>query len=286
MLTERQLIFRYFRCRMKPEGGKTMDAEKTGALIAEARKEKGLTQTQLAQKLHITNTAVSKYENGARFPDIAILEELADALDLSVTELVSGGRKAADEKHEENMRAILQESSSQERTKRNIKLRRAGILVLIMIPVLILLTTAYNRVNPRMRMIRWSEYNAFYELSSPEVEFKVYMRKNGTNEVVSYFPMYQDGGIMNTGNYRFIQFSIRKNGELSFIGYKESRTGYFDPTEDPGDNVRMIWASEIHASEKEQIVAVDIDHSVYTPLDQYLADGEYEYLLTVCHKSN
>ncbi|MCR4951475.1 MAG: helix-turn-helix domain-containing protein [Solobacterium sp.] len=263
-----------------------MDAVKTGILIAEARKEKGLTQTQLARQLHITNTAVSKYENGARFPDIAILEELADALDLSVTELVSGEREAADEKHEENMRAILQETGSQERTKRNTKLRRAGILLLIMIPVLILLASVYNRVNPRMRMIRCSEYNGFYELSSPDTEFKVYMRKNGTNEVVSYFPMYQDGNILSTGSYRFIQFAVRKNGELSFISYKESLPGYFEPAEDPGDNVRMMWASEIRANEQEQIVAVDIDHSVYTSLEQYLADGAYEYLLTVCHKSN
>ena len=48
----------------------------------------------------------------------------------------------------------------------------------------------------------------------------------------------------------------------------------------------MMWASEIRANEQEQIVAVDIDHSVYTSLEQYLADGAYEYLLTVCHKSN
>ena len=263
-----------------------MDAVKTGALIAKARKEKGLTQTQLARQLHITNTAVSKYENGVRFPDIAILEELADVLDLSVTELVSGEREAVEEKHEENMRAILQETGSQEQKKRNTKLRRAGILCLVMIPILILLISVYNRSNPRLRMIRCSEYNGFYELSSPETEFKVYMRKNGTNEVVSFFPMYQDGNILSTGSYRYIQFAVSKNGELGFISSKESMPGYFDPEEDPGDKVRMMWTSEIRVNEKEQIVAVDIDHSVYTPLQQYLTDGGYAYLLTVCHKSN
>lgn len=67
-----------------------MDLIQTGKLIAEIRKEKGLTQEQLANKLFVTKKAVSKWECGKGFPDVSILERLGAELDLSVNELLSG----------------------------------------------------------------------------------------------------------------------------------------------------------------------------------------------------
>ena len=67
-----------------------MDSGKTGALIAEARKAMGLTQRQLAETLHISDRTVSKWERGAGFPDVALLEPLADALGLKVRSLLRG----------------------------------------------------------------------------------------------------------------------------------------------------------------------------------------------------
>ena len=67
-----------------------MDSGKTGTLIAEARKAKGLIQRQLAETLHISDRTVSKWERGAGFPDVALLEPLADALGLTVRSLLRG----------------------------------------------------------------------------------------------------------------------------------------------------------------------------------------------------
>lgn len=69
-----------------------MDKAKTGALIAAARKEKNLTQRELAAALHVSDRAISKWERGAGFPDISLLEPLADALDLGVLDLLRGER--------------------------------------------------------------------------------------------------------------------------------------------------------------------------------------------------
>ena len=65
-----------------------MDAISTGKRIAELRKEQGLTQKELAQRLHITDGAVSKWERGINFPDISIMESLAKILNTSVIELL------------------------------------------------------------------------------------------------------------------------------------------------------------------------------------------------------
>lgn len=67
-----------------------MDNQKIGQYIAKKRKEKGLTQKELAQKLNITNKAVSKWENAASLPDISLLKDLAKALDITVDELLDG----------------------------------------------------------------------------------------------------------------------------------------------------------------------------------------------------
>ena len=65
-----------------------MDAVKFGKRIAELRKQKGLTQKELAARLHVTDGAVSKWERGINFPDLALMQPLAAALDSSVIQLL------------------------------------------------------------------------------------------------------------------------------------------------------------------------------------------------------
>lgn len=69
-----------------------MDHQKTGTLIAQRRSELGLTQKELAKQLNISDRTVSKWERGAGFPDISLLEPLADALGLTLLELFHGER--------------------------------------------------------------------------------------------------------------------------------------------------------------------------------------------------
>ena len=62
----------------------------TGAMIKRLREEKKLTQAELADKIFVTDKAVSKWETGRGYPDILLVEPLAKALDVSVIELLSG----------------------------------------------------------------------------------------------------------------------------------------------------------------------------------------------------
>lgn len=67
-----------------------MDAKITGRLINEKRKEKGLTQLQLAELLKVSNRTVSKWENGDGFPDISLLPDISKELDITIDELLTG----------------------------------------------------------------------------------------------------------------------------------------------------------------------------------------------------
>ena len=67
-----------------------MDKYVTGAVIRKLRESKKMTQEELADRLFVSSKAVSKWETGQGFPDISLLESLAQALDISVIELLSG----------------------------------------------------------------------------------------------------------------------------------------------------------------------------------------------------
>lgn len=70
-----------------------MDQKKIGLFIAQERKQRNMTQQELADRLHVTNKAVSKWETGKSLPDGATLEPLAKELGVSVDELLAGERR-------------------------------------------------------------------------------------------------------------------------------------------------------------------------------------------------
>lgn len=73
-----------------------MDAKELGSFIALRRKELGLTQAALAQKLHVTDKAVSRWERGVGLPDINVLQPLAQALEVTLVELMQMHREKHD----------------------------------------------------------------------------------------------------------------------------------------------------------------------------------------------
>lgn len=70
-----------------------MDNKEVGRFISDCRKEKNLTQKQLAEMLGVTNKAVSKWETGEGYPDITLLPKLSDALNVSIDELLLGKKE-------------------------------------------------------------------------------------------------------------------------------------------------------------------------------------------------
>lgn len=85
-----------------------MDAKETGRFIAELRKEKGYTQKELAEKLMVTDKAISRWETGRGFPDTSLLKPLGDILDVSVSELLAGKRLDETERGEKTDEIILE----------------------------------------------------------------------------------------------------------------------------------------------------------------------------------
>lgn len=88
-----------------------MDLEKIGAFLAELRKERGLTQEQLGEKIGVTNKTVSRWEKGNYLPPAQMLKMLSELYGISINELLSGERLAAEsykEKAEANIVAAIE----------------------------------------------------------------------------------------------------------------------------------------------------------------------------------
>ena len=95
-----------------------MDQIKIGRFIASCRKDAGLTQAVLAEKLGISDRAVSKWENGKSMPDSGIMLELCELLKISVNELLSGEKimvESYDKYAEENLLAMRKEVEEKNR---------------------------------------------------------------------------------------------------------------------------------------------------------------------------
>ena len=95
-----------------------MDQAKIGRFIAECRKKNDLTQVQLAEKLNITDRAVSKWENGKAMPDSSIMLDLCNVLKISVNDLLSGEAVEVDnynEKLENNLLEMVRQKEESDK---------------------------------------------------------------------------------------------------------------------------------------------------------------------------
>ena len=140
-----------------------MDAVKTGCLIAERRKQLNMTQKELAQKLHVSAQAVSKWERGLSFPDVSLLEPLAQQLDLTVSEVLSGSRDVAPQ--EELIRASLRLSISQSVAK--IKTWQKLFLLCAALLLVLLSWLGHSYVKNHTKLLPQRETIISYRESTP-----------------------------------------------------------------------------------------------------------------------
>ncbi len=106
-----------------------MDQKKSGSFLRELRKEKQLTQEQLAERFGVTSRSVSRWETGSNMPDLSILVELADFYDVDIRDIIDGERKGEDMNKEEKER--LQLVADYAETEKNTLLMRLRIFSIV-----------------------------------------------------------------------------------------------------------------------------------------------------------
>lgn len=136
------------------KGENYMDQVKIGRFIQEKRKEKKLTQSEVAEKLNITDRAISKWENGVCLPDAGTMPELCEILGISINDLFSG-EKVDMKENEKKLEENLLEMTKIKEQKDKMLLRLEIVLeVIVMIFFLaLIMVAAYVEMEMYLRII-------------------------------------------------------------------------------------------------------------------------------------
>ena len=122
-----------------------MDQQKIGKFIAECRKKEKLTQVQLAEKLGITDRAISKWENGKSLPDSSIMLELCDVLKISVNDLLCGEVVSVDnynKKMEKNLIEMVKHKEQSDKRLLHTECLIAVVCIIFMLALTVLASFA------------------------------------------------------------------------------------------------------------------------------------------------
>lgn len=103
-----------------------MEPKKAGAFLQALRKEKGLTQEQLAEHFNVSNRTVSRWETGTNMPDISLLVELADFYSVDIREIIDGERK--NENMNEEIKSVATKMADYAEVEKKLLLTRVRII--------------------------------------------------------------------------------------------------------------------------------------------------------------
>jgi transcriptional regulator with XRE-family HTH domain len=186
------------------KGGLHMDQIKVGAFLKDLRKEKGITQEQLAEKLGVSGRTISRWETGKNMPDISLLVEIAEFFDVSIPEIIKGERKSENMKNETKEVAETMSDYAKAEKEQLIKsFRNMSIIGLIALLVYMVLreTGVYDR-------------NIFLQYMYGISESLIYV-------TVLMFPLYTTGLLskirINRANYKFSSVPRPSMKVLGFI---------------------------------------------------------------------
>ena len=186
-----------------------MDQIKIGKFISECRKKENLTQAQLAEKLNITDRAVSKWENGKAMPDSSIMLDLCSFLNISVNELLRGEEINMENNNKQNEELLLSLAKELERKNKTIWKSMWAIMTVSIIALLAGLTiTAFVIPEGVWQLVTILGLcvvfliPCFYALKL-EVSVGAYKCKNCGHEIV---PTYSQAlNAMHMGTTRFLK---------------------------------------------------------------------------------
>lgn len=124
-----------------------MDQQKIGVFLKELRKEKGITQEQLADKFNVSSRTVSRWENGNNMPDLDILIEVADFYDVGLRELLNGEKKTNTDSEINNTVLQAVDYTNEEAQKSNSRIFLCNVVAVISIFISVFLRDTDMYIN-------------------------------------------------------------------------------------------------------------------------------------------
>ena len=243
-----------------------MDPKKTGEFIALLRREQGMTQKDLAEKLNVSDKAISRWETGKGFPETGLLMTISDALGISVGELLSGQRMEREQVKEQTDQVIVQSFRQTDRKAATALWTAIGSALVIFLVVMAWIITALPREVSAMDFIRGSEIGMRYELGWDNEKFHI--------EYSDLLHRTLEGGYeyyAPDGTERYVFTHIPELSDQSVMSYMHCSA--------PGSMLFGVTVGESTLVEKNPTLGVESDYSLMEYLqDQGFRPGFEEYL--------
>ena len=202
-----------------------MDQIKIGEFISRLRKEKELTQDDLAEKLGVSTKTISRWETGRNMPDYSILKDLCNILGISVNELINGERIEKDKiikEYDNNLIKVLKEYKRMKRLKNILFFLFIGIGILliqfIVIFAMLYFMTASAKVEVNTDITKYNNYMF-------ENAIDVYQDKWGMDESIFPKTISKD---MNVEDYKMVYYDPWDKQFLSYLVVEYDDTKYND----------------------------------------------------------
>ena len=167
-----------------------MNQEKIGKFILKLRKEKNMTQQELADKIGVTDRAISKWENGRGMPDLSLMKPVCDELGITINELISGenlDKKEYKEKSEENIINTISYSDNKIKKTKTLFKAIVSILIIIFVSLAFMFIIDVRRMNENKPVVfsTWGFlYTPAIDLNDDEIYLSVrnYLVEKGDSE--------------------------------------------------------------------------------------------------------
>ena len=271
------------KVKIKIKGGIILDTAITGRFISQLRKEKGMTQADLAEKLNVTDKAVSKWETGRSAPDVSLLIPLSENLGVTVTEILNGEKIKTENLSEASNEVIVNVIKEKKQTGKRILLIAGIIFLFSMIIALSGIVYHYHSsvsIDDAAAIMKQSEkYSSAFSETEEEMEivkeakrgvFYVYFLKSDNKASLRIFkadPIFRyrvrviDGQICEKSDEVFLYSGTYGDDRLDiFYGYNiddseysytYKKSHYTKPVE---DDVLLDLILNIERSPEEPIV--------------------------------
>lgn len=265
-----------------------MNALETGKFISLKRREKGITQKELAEKLGVTDKAVSKWETGRGMPDVSVLENLSKELEVSVSEILNGGEVERELLPETADKIIVDtmKDSSKKVSKKRLMAIGAGVAASILIICVLIFSYLFSRtVAPDDIKTLDKNINNYLSFRYSDERAQVLEAKNEQDKLVVLYTHEGANGLYIYNESRIFPGRYNEDLVMEIMPEKNGEINYFLFVDD-GKTVMMVAGVELpkeayyYSAEffgMEQIFKIENNEKF---LDLYVYEGRDDLSLT------
>lgn len=252
-----------------------MDQVKIGGFISKLRKNKNMTQQELADKLSVTDRAISNWERGIRMPDISFFKPLCEILGISVSELINGEEIPKEKYVSSSDEIVIKTLNTNQKNKRKATI---GILFAVLLLVLLIILTfiiTHKKAYPKLDIYSFALYNVE---DNPSLTHKFTYKSNQKTHNVYYYGIEYSEICDSKDNCYEIKNSINNN-QISIEDLKI----YFDKQLGLGNNkMFMLYdgGTTIYENSRYQVIlcnTINGNKDVYFGINGMLDDLDGEY---------